>query len=244
MGEHHRRLTPPQSLSGAIKSFKSKGQVPVIADIKPFSPRDGDLLKDRKPADLSRSLAKAGICALSVVTEANHFGGSIAMLREVTQASDLPVLQKDFFSTPAQIIASYAAGADAFLLILATTPDEVAMELCHCGRELGMEAVVEIHSRNELLRALRLQPTIIGINNRNILELEKDNGNVGVTEDLAPLIPDGIVKISESSLRSKDEVLRAVRAGADAVLIGTAVLQATDFPSFLAELTGWDRING
>jgi indole-3-glycerol phosphate synthase len=87
------------------------------------------------------------------------------------------------------------------------------------------------------VRALRLKPTIIGINNRNILELEKDDGHVGVTEELAPLVPDDIITISESSLRSREEVLRAVRAGADAVLIGTSVLQADDMHSFLEHLT-------
>ena len=230
-------MTSPRSLSSAIMAAKSRGRVPVIADIKPFSPRDGDLLKKRKPTDLTRSLVAAGVCALSVVTESTHFGGNIEMLREVAQVSAVPVLQKDFFSTPGQLTAAYEAGADAFLLILATTPDEVAEELYQCGRKLGMEAVVEIHSRNELLRALHLQPTIIGINNRNILELEKDDGHVDVTEKLAPLVPDDIATISESSLRSRDDVIRAVRAGADAVLIGTALLQALDVHSFLADLT-------
>ena len=216
---------------------KSKGRVPVIADIKPLSPRDGDLLKNRKPAELTRSLVAAGVCALSVVTESKHFGGNLQMLREVARASAVPVLQKDFFSTPGQVTAAYEAGADAFLLILATMPDEVAGKLYQRGCELGMEAVVEIHSRDELLRALRLQPAIIGINNRNILELEKDDGHVGVTEALATLVPDDIAVISESSLRSRDEVLRAIRAGADAVLIGTALLQSGDVHSFLADLT-------
>jgi len=208
----------------------------VIADIKPISPRDGDLLKTRRPAELSRMLAAAGACAVSVVTESKNFGGNLQMLQEVARASAVPVLQKDFFSTPGQVTAAYHAGADAFLLILATTPDEMAAELYECGRKLGMEAVVEIHSRSELMRALRLKPGIIGINNRNILELEKDEGHVGVTEALAPLVPDDIITISESSLRSREEVLRAARAGADAVLIGTALLQAGNVHSFLAEL--------
>jgi indole-3-glycerol phosphate synthase len=237
VGELHRRITRPRSLSDAIRSAGNKGRIPVIADIKPFSPRDGDLLKKRKPADLSRLLAAAGVCAVSVVTESKNFGGNLQMLREVAQAGAVPVLQKDFFSTPGQVTAAYEAGADAFLLILATTPDEIAREIYQYGRKLGLEAVVEIHSRNELVRALRLTPGIIGIINRNILELEKDDGHVGVTEELAPLVPDGIITISESSLRSRQEVLRAVRAGADAVLIGTALLQAPDMHSFVADLT-------
>jgi len=208
----------------------------VIADIKPVSPRDGDLLGGRKPADLARTLTRAGVCALSVVTETKHFGGSLAMLREVAAATSLPVLRKDFFNSNGQITDSYRAGAAAFLLVMAATPDDRAEQLYRKGRELSMEAVVEIHTREELDRALRLEPTIIGINNRNILELEKDPGDVRVTEALAPLVPASIVTISESSLRTGREVRRAFAAGVDAVLVGTALLRAADVARGLAEL--------
>ena len=227
----------PRSLSRAIADAKSSGRIGVIGDIKPVSPRDGDLLGLRRAVEIARSMIAAGACALSVVTEPKHFGGSLQMLTEVTAVSTVPVLQKDFFSTREQITAAYEAGADAFLLILAMTPGKLAAELYRHGRGLGMEAVVEVHSRTELLRALELQPAIIGVNNRNILELEKDDGDVGVTEALAPLVPEQILTISESSLRSKSEVLRAIRSGADAVLIGTAVLQAEDAHAFLRDLT-------
>jgi indole-3-glycerol phosphate synthase len=99
-----------------------------------------------------------------------------------------------------------------------------------------MEAVVEVHTREELDRALRLEPRIIGINNRDILALETDTGDVGVTEELAPLVPDPVLVISESALHSAEDVGRALGAGADAVLIGTAVLQASDVRARLAEL--------
>jgi indole-3-glycerol phosphate synthase len=207
-----------------------------MVDIKPISPRDGDLLGARKPADLARTLAAAGACALSVVTEPEHFGGSTEMLREVAQAVPLPVLVKDFFSTPEQITESCKAGARAVLLVMTTTPDPLAARLYPWVRELGMEAVVEIHSREELDRALKLSPTIVGINNRNILELELDAGDVRVTEELAPLVPPSTLILSESALRSPEEVRRAIRAGADAVLVGTAVLQAADLSAFLADL--------
>ena len=138
------------------------------------------------------------------------------------------MLRKDFFSAPEQIAESAAARAGAVLLIMATIPDPLASELYRETRRLGMEAVVEIHSGEELDRALALDPTIIGINNRNILELETDAGDVRVTEELAPLVPDSITTISESSLNTPEEVRRARRAGVDAVLIGTAILQAPD----------------
>jgi len=100
-----------------------------------------------------------------------------------------------------------------------------------------MEAVVEIHSAEELKRALKLEPTIIGINNRDIQRLELDAGDVGITENLAPAVPEGIVTISESSLLSRDDVQRAIKAGANAVLIGTAVLQADDLAACMKDLT-------
>ena len=225
------------SLSSAVRGAKEKGRVPVIADIKPISPRDGNLLGKRSPIDLALVLEEAGACALSVVTESKHFGGSKEILEEVVRATSLPVLRKDFFSKPEEIAESYEAGASAVLLIMATTPDALAFKLYQHARELGMEVVVEIHCREELQRALELSPTVIGINNRNILELETDSGDVRVTEELAPLVPQPILTISESALQSRQEVRRALQAGADCVLIGTAILQSSDLRTCLTDLT-------
>jgi len=127
-------------------------------------------------------------------------------------------------------------------LILATTPDLLASALYRRARELGLEAVVEIHTRRELERALALSPTIIGINNRDILLLETDSGDVRVTEELAPLIPREVLAISESSLQTEEHVRRAVEAGADAVLVGTALLQAGDPAAFLSRLIKGVRV--
>ena len=230
-------MTNARPFSEAILEARKSGRVPVIVDIKPVSPRDGNLLKQRNPLDLGRSVKAAGACAVSVVTESGHFGGSIGMLREVVRSCELPVLQKDFFSETSQVIESYEAGASAFLLIMATTSDAVAQKLYRKGRQLGMEAVVEIHTAEELKRALKLEPTIIGINNRDIQRLELDAGDVGITENLAHAVPEEIVTISESSLLSRDDVQRAIKAGADAVLIGTAVLQADDLAACMKDLT-------
>ena len=235
MGPADRRIINALPFSDAIRNSRNKDCVPLIVDIKPFSPRDGDLLKQRKPADLARLAEQAGACAVSVVTEASHFGGSTAMLREVAQACSLPVLQKDFFATTPHITESYEAGASAVLIIMANTSDTVALGLYREARRLGMEAVVEIHTLAELKRALELDPTMIGINNRDILRLETDTGDVGVTETLAPAVPKEILTISESSLRSRDDIRRAIAAGADAVLVGTAVLQADDLQTLLQD---------
>ena len=232
-------MTAKRSLSNAIIEAKRGGRSPVIVDIKPVSPRDGDLLKERTPAQLARIVQEAGACAVSVVTEPVHFGGSVEMLREVADGCDLPVLQKDFFTRPEQVDESCDAGASAFLLILSTVSDEVAHKLHERGKELGMEAVVEVHTEQELQRAIALKPAIIGINNRDINRLELDAGDVRVTEKLAPLTPEHIPTISESSLLTPEDVKRAFRAGADAVLIGTAILQAADLRASLENLTSF-----
>ena len=238
MGRDDRSVTRAGRFSDAIRRARASGRVPVICDIKPASPRDGDLLRGRSPGELARSLEASGACALSVVTESTHFGGSIEALHEVVRATSLPVLQKDFFSETRQVEESRQAGASAVLLILATTSDADAASIFQTAHSLGMEVVVEVHTRGELARALRLDPGIIGINNRNILELETDPGDVGVTEELAPAVPDYVLVISESSLRSAEDVARAFRAGADAVLVGTALLQAPQLAERLAELAG------
>ena len=236
MGGTHRGVAQ-HPLSHAIRRVQAEGRIPVMADIKPVSPRDGDLLGGRRPAPLAAALEEAGACALSVVTEEKHFGGSCETLRQVCAAVTLPVLRKDFLAEPEQLQSSVAAGASAVLLILATVSDRQARDLYAAATDLGLEPVVEVHSEAELERALRLSPSIVGINNRDILQLETDPGDVATTERLAPLVPDDIVTLSESSLLSDNDVRRALAAGADAVLIGTMLLQASDPTARLMELT-------
>ena len=228
-------MTGPCPFSDAIRAARARARAALVADIKPVSPRDGELVGTRSPAELARLLAAAGACALSVVTESAHFGGSVEMLAEVAAAVDLPVLRKDFFEREADIDASAAAGAAAVLLTLATIPEGREGPLYARARERGMEAVVEVHAWAELERALALAPTIVGINNRDILNLEMDDGDIRVTEALAPLVPAGVTTISESSLHSVEHVRRAVAAEADAVLVGTAILKAEDPAGRVAE---------
>lgn len=211
-----------------------------MVDIKPVSPRDGDLVKSRDPAALAKKLEQAGVCALSVVTEPEHFGGSLQMLREVVSATSLPVLRKDFLRSPGDIDASLEIGAAAVLLTLSTVSELDTPGLYRRIHALGMEALVEVHTPEELHFAMGLTPvpTIIGINNRDITSLEKDDGDVGVTESLAPLVPDGVAILSESALLTPQDVARAFAAGADGVLIGTAVLQAEDPAAAVKDLAG------
>ncbi len=228
------------AFSRAILGAREKGRVPLVVDIKPVSPRDGDLVGSRDPAALARMLDAAGVCALSVVTEPEHFGGSLDMLREVASSVSLPVLRKDFLRSPEDVDASLEAGAAAVLLTLSTVHELEVPGLYRRIHSLGMEPLVEVHTPQELHFALGLtpEPTVIGINNRDITRLEKDDGDVGVTELLAPLVPEGVAILSESAMLTPEDVARAFAAGADGVLVGTAVLQAEDPAAFVAELVG------
>ena len=211
-----------------------------MVDIKPVSPRDGDLVKSRDPATLAGQLDQAGVCALSVVTEPEYFGGSIQMLREVAAATSLPVLRKDFLNSPGDVDESIEAGASALLMTLSTIGELEAPGLYRRIISLGMEPLVEVHTIEEMRFALGLdpRPSIIGINNRDINRLEKDDGDVGVTESLAPLVPEGVAILSESAMLTPGDVARAFAAGADGVLIGTAVLQAPDPSAAVRDLAG------
>ncbi len=226
------------AFSRAILGAREKGRVPLVVDIKPVSPRDGDLVGSRDPAALARMLDAAGVCALSVVTEPEHFGGSLDMLREVASSVSLPVLRKDFLRSPEDVDASLEAGAAAVLLTLSTVHELEVPGLYRRIHSLGMEPLVEVHTSQELHFALGLtpEPTVIGINNRDITRLEKDDGDVGVTELLAPLVPEGVAILSESAMLTPEDVARAFAAGADGVLVGTAVLKAEDPAAFVAEL--------
>jgi indole-3-glycerol phosphate synthase len=228
------------AFSRAILGARENGRVPLVVDIKPISPRDGALVGSRDPAALARLLDEAGVCALSVVTESEHFGGNLDMFREVASSVSLPVLRKDFLRSPKDVDESLEAGAAAVLLTLSTVHELEAPGLYRRIHSLGMEPLVEVHTPNELHFALGLtpKPTIIGINNRDITRLEKDDGDVSVTESLAPLVPGGVAILSESAMLTPGDVARAFAAGANGVLIGTAVLQAEDPAAVVAELAG------
>ena len=226
------------AFSRAILGAREAGRVPLVVDIKPVSPRDGALVRSRDPATLAGMLDQARVCALSVVTEPEHFGGSLQMLRDVAAATSLPVLRKDFLNSPGDVDASLEAGAAAVLLTLSTINELEAPGLYRRIYSLGMEPLVEVHTSKELHFALGLipQPTIIGINNRDITRLEKDDGDVSVTESLAPLVPADITVLSESAMLTPGDVARAFAAGAHGVLIGTAVLQSEDPAATVTEL--------
>lgn len=202
------------------------------------TPRDGDLLKGRDPVKLAKRMANCEIAGLSVVTEPRYFGGSKELLRDIAKAVDKPILHKDFITTVERVEESKRMGSSAILLIASMLSDLDLATLHRHAHSLGLETVVEVHTEKELRRvlALDLDLDILGINNRDIILLETDDSDVSVTETLAPKIEDDVIILSESSLKTPDDVRRALKGGADSVLIGTAVMQADNVEGFLKEL--------
>jgi len=204
------------------------GIIPVIPDIKARSPQEGSLLRGRDPVKYAQSLANAGAPAISVVTEPKHFGGSPALLQRIAQSVAVPVLRKDFINRREQLQESVELGASAVLLIAAMLAKGQLFELFTEAVALGLEPLVETHNEAEIYAANKLQLTLMGINNRNIVELELDNGSVSTTSKLANLARPEVLLVSESSIASPADAQLAIAAGAHAVLVGTAILRAED----------------
>lgn len=230
-----------QSLSGSIRKRQNEGFFPIISEIKVRSDREGDLLRERDPVLLAQEMARRPVAGISVVTEPEHFGGSMDLLKAVAAAVNLPVLHKDFITTERQIEESAGCGAQALLLITAMLELDQMARLIDKAKHCGLETLVEAHSLAEVKMIQHLPFDLMGINNRDITIFEVDNADVSKTEELAGFCQDTRILISESSIASAADVRRAGRSGADAVLVGTSVLQAGNMSGFLDELTsvGW-----
>lgn len=212
---------PPRDFEAAVRA----PGVSLIAECKKASPSRGLLVHNYDPVRLARLYEKAGARAISVLTDARHFQGTLAHLRDVREAVRVPVLRKDFLFHPYQLYEARVAGADAVLLIAAVLSDTEMRELLALARKLGMAALVEIHDEAELARVLPLQPTLIGVNNRNLQTFEVDFGN---TARLRALIPPEIAVVGESGLKSPDDVRAMKTAGVDAVLVGETLVRSKD----------------
>ena len=217
-----RRIKERRSLIYAIENVKGDGKNPIIAEIKRRSPslgriREIDLLK------AGRAMERGGACAVSVLTD-GHFDGKIDDLKIIKRNLGIPVLRKDFIVDEFQIYESYANGADCILLIASLLRDKTRrfVEKIH---ELGMEALVEIHSKEDLKFALNSGARLIGINNRNLRTMEID---LRSTETLAREIPSDKIVVSESGINSREDLKRVLNAGADAILIGTSIMRSQD----------------
>jgi indole-3-glycerol phosphate synthase len=207
----------------------------LIAEVKRKSPAAGALRPDADAAILGSSYVEAGASAVSVLTDEKYFAGTDADLAALRRQVDAPLLRKDFTIGPYQIYEARALGADAILLILAMLSDPEITACLAVAVDLGLDVVVEAHTAEEVARGLALGASIIGINNRDLATFTTD---LGTTERLRPLIPPEVVVIAESGISSRADVQRMLAAGAQAVLVGEALVRAADPAARVRELLG------
>jgi indole-3-glycerol phosphate synthase len=209
--------------------------VRLIAEVKRASPSKGLLRPDLDPVALACEYEANGAAAVSVLTDEAYFQGSLEHLRAVRQSTSLPVLRKDFTLDPYQVYQARAAGADAILLIVAALNDGDLQALHRLAGALRMATLVEVHNEVELGRALRVSPHIIGVNNRDLRTFEV---SLETTARLRPLVPSDVTLVSESGVHSRADVSRLAAIGADAMLVGEALVRAPDVGAKVRELIG------
>jgi len=223
-----------------VRDFKeavsSGDRINLIAEIKKKSPsRKKGFLRRIDVAHLAGLYAKCGARAISVVTDKKFFGGSLSYISEVRRVTDLPVLRKDFIIDEYQVYESRYSGADAILLIARILRKEQIKSFMHLAKRIGMECVVEVHDESDLEKALLANAKIIGINNR---DLDTFKVNLDNTFKLAVRMPKEIIKISESGIKTSDNISRLRKIGVNTVLIGEAFLEAEDIASRVKNITG------
>ena len=224
-----------RDFEGALRRKIAAGQPAVIAEVKKASPSKGVLRADFIPADIAQSYAENGAACLSVLTDRQFFQGQPDFLKQARASCDLPVLRKDFMVDAYQIWESRAMGADCILLIAACLDDTRMAELEAIARSLDMAVLVEVHDRAELDRALKLKTALVGINNRNLRTFE-----VSLDTTLAMLgdLPAGKLLVTESGIRTREDVKKMRDAGVNAFLVGEAFMRADDPGKALTDLFG------
>ncbi len=219
------RQTPPRDLAAALNA----PGVSLIAEVKRASPSKGWLAPDLDPARQARHYAAGGAAAISVLTDRKFFKGTLQDLRAVRAAVELPVLRKDFILDAYQVYEARAVGADAILLIAAALPGPTLQPLRALALDLGMQALVEVHSKEELMQALALPrngpPLIVGINNRDLRTFRVD---LKTTETLRPLVPPDVIVVAESGVATPEDVSRLAALQVHATLVGSALVTTAD----------------
>ena len=223
------RQKPALDLALALKG----DHIRLIAEVKQASPSRGMLSPNFNPIELAQTYAEGGAAAISVLTEANYFMGSIEHLAAIKEVVGLPLLRKDFIFDLYQVYESRAYGADALLLITATLSQEQLKELVSLSHSLGLRCLVEVHNEGEVEKAVLSEAEIIGINNRDLNTLSID---IAMTRRLRPLIPQERIVVSESGIKSKRDIEKLGKWGVDAVLVGEALVTAGDVLAKMKEL--------
>jgi len=215
--------------------FLISSEMSVIAEVKRSSPSKGALAPITDPAGLAAQYEEAGAHVVSVLTEQRRFGGSLADLDAVRKAIELPILRKDFMVDEYQFYEARAHGADVVLLIVAALSKNQLEDYFHLSNELGMRSLIEVHTNDELERALEISPEIIGVNSRNLKTLEVD---ARAFAELIPQIPSSIARVAESGISTREEVIFAQECGATAILVGEALVRSESPSVAINQLLG------
>jgi len=226
-----RHLKQPKDFKAALKA----DGVRIIAEIKKASPSKGIIREDFDHIEIAETYEKAGAAAISVLTDSNFFKGDIEYLSQARQVVDIPLLRKDFIIDEYQVVEAKVYGADAILLIATVLKEDELKYLYDLSRSLGMEVLVEVHDKKDLKKTLKVGADIIGINNRDLKKFKTD---IQTTVELAKLIPDDKIIVSESGINSFGDIKMLAQGGADAFLIGEAFMRESDYGAKVKEFLG------
>jgi indole-3-glycerol phosphate synthase len=224
------QMPPARGFRSALQAGES---LAVISEIKRRSPSKGDLNPDLDPASMAKTYEAGGAACLSVLTDEEFFGGSVADLQAARAACALPVLRKDFTVAPSDVADARLMGADCLLLIVAAMRACMLSDLHALAVELGLDVLVEVHDEHDLEAALHAEATMIGVNQRDLYTFEVDHERA---VRLAGVIPDGVVKIAESGVRGADDARMLSDAGYDAILVGETLVTAADPRSAIVQM--------
>ncbi len=214
----------PRGFLKALQDTSRTGPA-LIAEIKKASPSKGLIRENFKPSEIARSYQDGGAACLSVLTDGPSFQGSMLFMKQAKAISTLPILRKDFMVDTYQIYQSRAQGADAILIIMAMVDDKLAKRLLRTATNLGMDALVETHSKSEMQRALKIGASLIGINNRNLKTFKT---SLKTFETLAPHAPNSTFLVAESGIFTPDHILELTSNGAQAFLVGESLMRQDD----------------
>jgi indole-3-glycerol phosphate synthase len=226
---------PPRGFLTALSRARDERRFGLIAELKKASPSKGLIRADFDPPSLAQAYERGGATCISVLTDGPSFQGSLEYLKQVRSATNLPVLRKDFMLDPYQISESRAWGADCILIIMAMLDDSTAQGLLTAARKWRMDALVEVHDRVELERALAIGAKMVGINNRDLNSFETD---LNVTLSLASHIPKGTLVVAESGLSTPEDLRRLAKVDVRAFLIGESLMRESDVAAATSRLIG------
>jgi len=217
----------------SLKDTLSKAKTQIISEIKQKSPSEGQILKIDNIIEIAKDFEKNGAAAISVLTDKEFFGGSLELLKEIKNVIKIPVLRKDFIISEYQVYESYLSGADAILLIAEALDDFQLKNLYQLSTKLGMDTLIEFHSKKYLDIILEIKPSIVGVNSRNLETMKVD---ISWFEKMIKSLPENSLKVAESGIKNSENYKYISALGYDGVLIGTSLMKKSEPGKFLKEL--------